>query len=55
MKQKAKGWIAIILAAGIITFGILDIIAGTYYFAIGIPIGIYTIFRFLPDVLGNKA
>lgn len=54
MKRKVLGWVGIIIATGLITIGILDIIIGTYYFAIGIPVGIYLIFRYLPDILGGK-
>lgn len=53
MKRKAWAWFGIV--ASIIGFiaGIFSIVTQTYYFSIAIPIGIWGIFKYLPDVRGK--
>ena len=50
MKRKILGWLMIITSASVIVLATLNIIMfNDFRFIIGIPVGIYMIFRFLPD------
>lgn len=53
MKRKILAWVSISIAIGIIILAILYLIKGSFVMVVGIPVGIYIIFRFLPDVRGK--
>jgi len=53
MKRKIIGWFTIVTAIGIITLAILYLVKGSFIMAIGIPVGIYIIVRYLPYVRGE--
>ena len=54
MKRKIIGWISIIASIGIITLAILYLTTGNFVMAIGIPVGIYMIIKYLPYIRGES-
>jgi len=55
MKQKILGWLAIVTSTVIIVLATLNIVVfDDFRFVIGIPVGIYMIIKYLPDIRGAK-
>ena len=50
MKRKIIGWVSVAASIGILILAILYLIKGNFIMAIGIPVSVYIIVKYLPYI-----